>query len=149
MLIKVSPNQDSTRCQEVERIDENTTTLSFPYLNYITKTNQVTDNDALNWLYPNGDIFYQETILCSNNESVDRWNAIVQRMNTGIEYKLMSRDSFEEVDDQNGHLKKMLTKTVLNKFWKNGVPNHELILKTGDIYCVTRAIKGLGLANNS
>jgi hypothetical protein len=70
-------------------------------------------------------------------------------MNTGIEYKLMLRDSFEEVDDQNGHLKKMLTKAVLNKFWKNGVPNHELVLKTGDIYLVTHAIKGLGLANNS
>ncbi len=61
----------------------------------------------------------------------------------------MSRDSFEEVDDQNGHLKKMLTKAVLNKFWKNGVPNHELILKTADICLVTRAINGLHLANNS
>ena len=32
---------------------------------------------------------------------------------------------------------------------ENGVPNHELILKTGDICLVTRAINGLGLANNS
>jgi hypothetical protein len=135
MLIKVSRNQDSTWCQEVERIDENTTTLGFPYLKYITETNQVTENDVLNWLY--------------NNENVDKWNAIVQRMNTGTEYKVMSRDSFEEVDDPNGHLKKMLTKAVLNKFWKNGVPNHELILKTGDICLVTRAINGIGLANNS
>jgi hypothetical protein len=94
-------------------------------------------------------ISYQETILCSNNESIDRWNAIVQRMNTGTEYKLMLRDSFEEVDDQNGHLKKMRTKAVLNKFWKNGVPNHKLILKMGDICLITRAINGLGLANNS
>ncbi len=39
MLIKVSQNQDSTWCQEVERNDENTTTLGFPYLKYITKTN--------------------------------------------------------------------------------------------------------------
>jgi hypothetical protein len=69
-------------------------------------------------LYPNRNIYYQETILYSNNESVDRWNAIVQSMNMGTEYKLMSRDSFEEVDDQNGHLKKMLTKAVLNKFQK-------------------------------
>ncbi len=67
----------------------------------------------------------------------------------GAEYKLMSRDSFEEVDDQNCHLKKMLTKAVLNKFWKNGVPNHKLILKTGDICLVTCAINGLGLADNS
>ncbi len=44
MLIKVSQNQDSTWCQEVERINENTTTLGFPYLKYITKTNQVTEN---------------------------------------------------------------------------------------------------------
>jgi hypothetical protein len=61
MLIKVSQNQDSTWCQEVERIDENTTTLGFPYLKYTTETNQVTENDALNWLYPNGIISYQET----------------------------------------------------------------------------------------
>ncbi len=79
MLIKVSQNQDSTWCQEVERIDENTTTLGFCYLKYITKTNQVIDNDALNWLYLNGNISYQETILCSNNESVGRWNAIFSK----------------------------------------------------------------------
>ncbi len=115
MLIKVSRNQDSTWWQEIERIDENTTTLGFPYLKYITKTNQVTENDALNWLYLNGIISYQETILCSNNESSDKWNAIVQRMNTGTEYKVMSRVSNEEVDDPNGHSKKMLTKAVLNK----------------------------------
>jgi hypothetical protein len=113
------------------------------------KTNQVSDNAALNWLYTNGNISYQETILCSNNESVDRWNTIVQRMNTGTEYKLMLRDSFEEVDDPNGHLKKMLTKSVLNRIRKNGVPNHELILKMGDICLVTRAIKGLGFSNYS
>jgi hypothetical protein len=43
MLIKFSQNQDSTWCQEVKSIDENTTSLDFPYLKYITKTNQVTD----------------------------------------------------------------------------------------------------------
>ncbi len=59
------------------------------------------------------------------------------------------RDSFEEVDDTNGHLKTMLTKAVLNKFWKNGVPNHKLILKMGDICLVTHAINSLGLANYS
>ncbi len=67
----------------------------------------------------------------------------------GTEYKLMSRDSFEEADGRNGLLKKMLTKAVLNKFQKNGVPNHELILKMGDIGLTTYAINGLGLANNS
>jgi hypothetical protein len=53
------------------------------------------------------------------------------------------------VDDPKGHLKKMLSATMLNGFWKNGVPNHKLILKVGDICLVTCAINGLGLANNS
>ncbi len=113
----------------MSRIDENTTTLGFPYLKYIPKTNQVTDNDALDWLYPNGNISYQETILCSNNESIDRWNAIVQRMNTGAEHKLMSRDSFEEVDDPYGHLKKMLPKQSVTNFGKMEFPITSLYWK--------------------
>ncbi len=133
MLIKVSQNQDSTWCQEVERIHENTTTLGFPYLKYISKTNQVTENDALNWLNPNGIIFYQVTILCSNNESVYKWNAIVQKMNTGTKYKVMSRDSFEEVDDPNGHLKKMLTKAVLNSLTAKSVLAGEKLIATYSI----------------
>ncbi len=43
----------------------------------------------------------------------------------------------------------MLIAIMLNGFWKNGVPNHELILKVGDICLVTHAINGLGLGNNS
>ncbi len=82
-------------------------------------------------------------------EAIDRWNVIVQRMNTGTEYKLMARDSFKKVDDPNSHLTKMLTKAVLYKCRKNGVPNHKFIMKMGDICLVTRAINGLGLANNS
>jgi hypothetical protein len=72
-------------------------------------------------LYPET-FFIKRTILCSNNESVDRWNAIVQRMNRGTQYKLMLSNSFEEVDDSNGHLKKMLPKAVLNKFGKIEFP---------------------------
>jgi hypothetical protein len=131
ILINFSQNQESTWCKEVERIDKNTTTLGFPYLKYITKANQVTNNDTLNWLYPNRNISYQETILCSNNESIDRWNAIVQRMNTGNEYKLMPRYSFEEVDGRNGHLKKMLTKAVLNKFWKKWSSQSRAYIENG------------------
>ena len=149
MLIRVSRNQESTWCQKLEQTDEDTSKLGFPYVKYITETGQVTENEAMNWLFPDGIVSYNETILCCTNESVDKWNGIVQAMNSGIEYKLLSKDSFEEVDDFNGHLKKMLTKQLLNKFRKNGVPHHELILKTGDICLVTRAINGLGLANNS
>jgi ATP-dependent DNA helicase PIF1 len=77
------------------------------------------------------------------------WNAIVQGMNSSVEHTLRSKDSFSEVDDPKGHLKKMLSATMLNGFWMNGVPDHELILKVGNIYLVTHAINGLGLANNS
>jgi hypothetical protein len=87
--------------------------------------------------------------LCSNNISVDMWNAIAQGMNSSEEHILRSKDSSSEVDDIKGHLKNMLSVALLNGFWKNGVPNHELILKVGDICLVTCAIHGLGLANNS
>ena len=71
-------------------------------MKYITETGQVTENEALNWLFPDGTVSYNETILCCTNDSVDKWNGIVQAMNRGIEYKLLSEDSFEEVDDFNG-----------------------------------------------
>ena len=76
-------------------------------------------------------------------------NAIAQGMNSSEEHILRSKDSFSKVDDINGHLKKMLSGTLLNGFRKNGVPNHELTLKVGDVSLVTHAIHGLGLANNS
>jgi len=70
-------------------------------------------------------------------------------MNTSEEHILKSKDSFSEVDDMNGHLKKMLSDTLLKGFRKNGVPNHELTLKVGDVCLVICAIHGLGLDNNS
>ena len=47
-----------------------------------------------------------------------------------------------------GHLKNMMSTTMLNGFKKNGVSNHELILKVGNICLITGAINGLDLANN-
>jgi ATP-dependent DNA helicase PIF1 len=100
---------------------------------------------AVEWLYPGG----QLTILCSNNASVDIRNAVAQVMNSSVEHTLRSKDSFSEVDDPKGHLKKMISASLLNGFWKNGVPNHELILKVSNICLVTHPINGLGLTNNS
>jgi hypothetical protein len=45
--------------------------------------------------------------------------------------------------------KKMLSSTMLNGFRKVGIPDHELLLKVDDICLISRAINGLGLANNS
>jgi hypothetical protein len=62
---------------------------------------------------------------------------------------LRSKDSFTEAYDPRGHLKKMLSGSMLNGFQKNGIPDHELILKVNNICLVTCAINVLGLANNS
>ncbi len=56
MLVNVSQNWNSTWCEIVEKIDDDTAKLGFPHLEYITKSNQLHNNDALNWLYPNDNI---------------------------------------------------------------------------------------------
>jgi hypothetical protein len=100
---------------------------------------------AVEWLYPGVQLDFSATILCSNNASVDMWNAVAQGMNSSVEHTLRLKDSFSKVDDPKGHLKKMRSATMPNRFWKKGVPNHELILKVGNISLVTHAINGLGL----
>jgi len=44
------------------------------------------------------------------------WNAISQGMSTSEEHILKSKDSFSEVDDMNGQLKKMRSDTLLKGF---------------------------------
>jgi hypothetical protein len=146
MLIDVSKNCNSLWCQVIQEEDENISKLGFPFMKYYTEADH---KSAVEWLYPGGQLDFSATILCSNNASVDMWNAVAQGMNSSVEHTLRLRDSFSEVDNPKGHLKKMLSATMLNGFWKNGVPDHELILKDGNICLVTRAINGLGLANNS
>ncbi len=68
------------------------------------------------------------------------WNAVAQEMNSSVEHTLRSKDSFSKVDDPKGHLKKMLSTTMLNGFRKNGVLNHELILKVSNICLVTHGM---------
>lgn len=146
MLIDVSKNQNSQWCQVLDTIDEDTCTLGLPLLNYfIVEEHEM----AVEWLYPEGTLDFNATILCSTNESVDLWNAVAQDLNPNDAHLLRSKDTFSEVDDLHGHIKKMLNKALLNDFKKSGIPNHELTLKVGDICLMTRAIKSLELANNS
>lgn len=146
MLIDVSKNQNSQWCQVLDTIDEDTCTLGLPLLNYfIDEEHEM----AVEWLYPEGTLDFNATILCSTNESVDLWNTVAQDLNRNDAHLLRSKDTFSEVDDLHGHIKKMLSKALLNEFKKSGIPNHELILKVGDICLITRAIKSLELANNS
>lgn len=144
MLNHVSRNFNSDYCRITTTIDNDTCTLGLPLMKYYT-----TKSDAVEWLYPNGILDENATILCATNESVDEWNAVAQNLNTNDEHILKSKDTFSEVDDINGNLKKMLSQVLLNSFQKNGIPNHELILKVGDVCLITRAIKSLDIANNS
>ncbi len=144
-LIDVSHNHNSHCCQVLEHIDEDICKIAFPAMTYFTQSNHL---DTVEWLFPGQQLDSNVTVLCSNNTSVDMWNAIAQGFNTNQEHVLKSKDSFPEVDDPHGHIKKMLTTSVLNSMTKNGVPNHELKLKIGDVCLVPRAIHGLGLANN-
>jgi hypothetical protein len=146
MLIDVSKNCNSLWCQVIQDEDENISKLGFLFMKYYTEADP---KGAVEWLYPGGQLDFSATIFCSNNASVDMWNAIAQGMISSVEHTLRSIDSFSKVDVPKGHLKKMLNATLLNGFWKNGVPGHELILKVGNICLVTHAINGLGLANNS
>jgi len=113
MLIDVSKNHNSPRCQVIEEEDENISKLGLPFMNYYT---QADHKHAVELLYPGGHLDSSVTILCSTNESVDMWNAIAQGINTSEEHILKSKDSFSEVDDMNGHLKKMLSDTLLKGF---------------------------------
>ncbi len=73
-------------------------------MQYYTQANH---ESAVEWLYPEGQLDFSATILCSNNISVlDAWNAIAQGMNSSEEHILRSQDSFSEVDDIKGHTKK-------------------------------------------
>jgi hypothetical protein len=79
MLIDVSKNLNSTYCQVIQVEDENVSKLGFPIMQYYTKADY---NSAMEWLYQGGQLNFSATILCSNNESVNRWNAVAQGMNS-------------------------------------------------------------------
>ena len=146
MLIDVSMNRNSPWCRVIEEVDENISRLALHCMKYYTDTEW---ERALDWLYPGQQLDHTATILCETNKSVDMWNSVAQSMNLSAPKTLMSKDMFSEVDDPHGHIQRMLTTSELNRFRKNGIPNHELILKIGDVCLVTHALKGLEIVNNS
>jgi hypothetical protein len=115
MLIDVSKNLNSQWCQVLDTIDIDTCTLGLPLLNYFKEE----DHDlAVEWLYPEGNLDFSATIVCSTNESVDMWNAVAQNLNVNAAHLIKSKDIFSEVDDVHGHIKKMLNEDLLNGFNK-------------------------------
>jgi hypothetical protein len=79
MLIDVSKDRNSPWCQVIQQKDENISELGFPFMQYYTQADHAS---AVEWSYPGGQLDFSATILCSNNESVDMWNAVAQGMNS-------------------------------------------------------------------
>ena len=142
-------------------MDENISTIGLPHVTYFTSQPEIEQVDnhlpsqtvpncsgVMEWLHPGGILDTNATILASSNVNVDRWNATVQNLNLDEAHNLKSKDSFSKVDDEHGHIAKMLTVHTLNAFQKNGVPHNELILKVDDICIITRSINGLRIANH-
>jgi len=56
----------------------------------------------------------------------------------------------KQIDDPHGHLQRMISESVLERFQKSGVPNHRLFLKENDICLVMRNLnKKEGLTTNT
>jgi hypothetical protein len=77
---------------------------------------------AVEWLYPGRQLDFSATMLCTNNASVNMWNAVAQGMNSSVEHTLRSKDSFSKVDDPKGHLKEMLALHCLMDFGRMESP---------------------------
>jgi hypothetical protein len=88
-------------------------------------------------------------ILATENEKVDSWSTLIQTFNRNESRTLISKDSFSDVDDENGYLAAMLTTAAKRDFSNTQVPDHELVLKVGDICLLTRNLNSLNLASNS
>ena len=88
-------------------------------------------------------------ILCATNDAVDKWNTIIQGLNTNPIHQYLSKDSFDEVDDPHGILQRMLNEQLLKTMNGTSVPAHTLKFKVGDICLITRAIHGIDVANNT
>ena len=78
MLIDVSMNRNSAQCHVIQDMDDNISTLCLPFMKFYTKAEH---NDAVEWLYPGGQLDFSATILCCNNKSVDMWNSVAQKIN--------------------------------------------------------------------
>lgn len=142
-------NKFSEAVQEINN-NENfgETLLRLPYCKYIT-----TFQEALSFLYPEGfqtPYLSKRAILCATNDDVDEWNSIVQAMNPNEPVTLIAANQFKDTDDPHGILKNMLTEDACMFYRQNGVPDHRITLKVGDLCFVTRTLnRKEKLANNT
>jgi len=151
-LLDLSCNRPSPNLimLDVDQTDPSICKVGLPLLKYFVTSSQ---NDAINWLYPNRifdpTIALNTVILASTNKAVDLWNAVIQSLNLEQDAQYFSRDYFDEVDDEHNNLSKMLYEETLNSFMRNGVPTYVLLFKINDVCLVLRAIPSLRLATNT
>jgi hypothetical protein len=140
MLLKIGDGNSYDINVQLMQEDEETctSTVRLPLIKIFSN-----EEEALQFLHPNGFHFatmHRRAILATTNASGDRWNTVIQRMNPeAVLHELLSADVFNEVDDVNGILRHMVDETVLNRFFKNGVPSHKLLLKKNDICLILRS----------
>ena len=128
-------------------------TFALPHVE-LYRNNEAELDMAVEWLHPGGDLQAEgalrtKTILAVTNECVDAWNTRLQRLNKNKEYRLVSHDTFADVDDPKGHLARLLSEEVLNGYTNTQVPNHVLKLKKGDVCLIMRPMKAYDLASNA
>ena len=113
-------------------------TVRLPYCKYFSET-----KEALEFVYPQGfqtPDLHKRAILCATNEDVDEWNFKVQEMNPQPYVTLRSANQFKDIDDSKGILKSMLTDDAGMYYRQNGVPDHLLTLKVGDLCFLMRTL---------
>ena len=134
-------------------------------LQFVRAFSERTLDDAITFVYPdlaNVTSLSDRAILAATNDLVDEWNTAIQRKRcdeeataegarpaAGTIHQLLSADILTECDDENGHIRRMLTTEFLNSLNRPGVPPHDLKLAVGDICIVMRNLnKKDGLTNN-
>ena len=151
----------------VSRIDNATTRIALPLQSYIVHNDQnplLSRMEAIKWLYPDNrpnlhpttpgvhdpTLHLNSCILAITNTQVDEWNSFVQNhCNQNAMHKLISHDTFAEVDDPHGYLKHTLAHALQTDVTANDVPPHILELKVGDICLIMRPMKAANVASNS
>ena len=134
----------------IVEVDVDTYKVGLPDLEYYTSDQT---DEAIKWMYPDGKFnattALNSVILSSTNVAVDKWNETIQNMNPNKAKKYVSRDSFDEVDDEANILKNILTPNILNSYNRNGIPTHIAHFKVDDVCLVVRSLPALDIATNT
>ena len=148
-LISMATSTESENCTIVQKVDMYETILLLSLPTYFI-TSQL--EQAINWLFDGPfavDKCVNCVVLAANNKSVDAWNHTIQSYNEKEVHTLTSTDYLCDVDDEFGHIAKLMSDNTLNSFNKNGVPPHSLTLKVNDICLITRAMMVDNLPSNA